>query len=100
MSQKTVEPVRRQVRQAECASGQSQDWSDARWMELRSEFGLLGKPDRVPVKMQKAIRALRERCLASDRLGQRPSPERVAGIDRGGEEGPLGANQRYGGELE
>jgi hypothetical protein len=61
-------------------------------MELRGEFGLSGKPDRVPVKTQKAIRALRERCLASDRSGRRSLSERMAGIDRGGEEGPLGAN--------
>ena len=68
-------------------------------MELRSEFGPFGKLDGVPVKMQKAIRALRERCLASDRLGQRPPFERMAGIDQGGKEGPLGANQWYGREL-
>jgi len=70
MSQKTVEPACRQVRQAECASGRSQDWSDT-MMELRSEFGPLGKPDGVPVKMQKTIWALRERCLVTDRFGRK-----------------------------
>lgn len=99
MSQKTVEPAGRQGRQAECASGQPQGWSDTRWMGLRSEFGLSGRPDGVPGKMQKAIRALRERCLASDRLRRRPLSERTMGIDRGGKGEPLGANQWCGGEL-
>jgi len=98
MSQKTVDPASRQARQVEYASGRSKGWSDVRRMGLRSEFGLLGKPDRVPVKMQKAIRALRERCLVTDRFGQEPRLERVVEVDRGGEVGPLGANQWYGGE--
>jgi len=99
MSQKTVELASRQARQVECVSGRPKGWSGVRRMGLRSEFGLPGKPDRVPVKMQKAIRALRERCLASDRFGRRPVLVRAAGIDQGGKEGPLGANQWCGGEL-
>jgi len=99
MSQKTVDPASRQARQVEYASGWSKDWSDVRWMGLRSEFGLSGKPDGVPVKMQKAIRALRERCLVTDCFGREPRFERFAEVDRRGEVGPLGANQWYGGEL-
>jgi len=59
-------------------------------MGLRSEFGLLENGDgypvrwktskgfgRVPVKMQKAIRASRERCLALSALDENHFPERV-----------------------
>jgi len=69
--------------------------SSAYWVQ---RYASIGKLDGVPVKMQKAIRASREKCLALSASNERHHPKEWCHVDRGGEGGHQVQNWWYGRE--